>query len=206
MAGLGARAVWMPGEPLTVGKVVRRTQPGIFTEVATLQDFGINPTITPHSDRSLNLISKGVSEKIFQFDVQVEQDQLDLDAEAKVVLEFKKEFEFVLKTPTLKGASIGSLAKVGQQLAGANGWNHEKFCLVYESYEAGEFTFLGTLSRASKIEVSGKGSGIISFLTAGASAGIKKSGKTEVDLVGVGGPVAMGLVKIEPNGNLNFSF
>lgn len=205
MSALGARAVWMPGEKLTIGKIVQRTSKGIFDEVGTLQDFGVAFDITTHSDRSLNLRSAGVSEKVFQFEVEVEQDQLDLEAEAKVVLEFKKEFEFALKTPALKGSSIQKLAQIAQRIGSAAGWRHDKHCLVYESYEASEFTFLGTLSRASKIEVSGKGSGIISFLTAGASAGIKKSGKTEVDLVGTEGPVAMGLVKVRPDGELDFS-
>jgi hypothetical protein len=204
MKALRARAVWMPGDNLTVGKVVQRAARGVFEPVAKLEDYGVNYSTSTYSDKSLDLRSSGVTEKVFQFDVQVDQDQLDLEAEAKVVVEFKKEFEFALKTPTLKGTNLEGLAQIGQALAGAAHWKHDKHFLVYESYEAGQFTFLGTQSRASKIEVSGKGSGIISFLTAGASVGLKKSGKTEVDLVGAGGPVAMNLVRITQNGELDF--
>jgi hypothetical protein len=205
MTALSARAVWFPGDTLTAGKVVQRTAKGVFTEIAKLADFGIDFTTTTYRDNALNLKSSGSSVRILQGGVEVKQPQIDLQAQASVEINFTKKYEFLMKTPTLRGTGLEGLAQIGRALAGAPGWNHDEHFLVYKSYEATEFAFLGTLTTNSKVEFSGKGAGIISFLTAGLTGSLSKSGSAEVDIVGKGGPVAMGLVRVEKNGSLDFS-
>jgi hypothetical protein len=71
-------------------------------------------------------------------------------------------------------------------------------------YEAEGFSFIGTEAKRRSLEISGKGAGILGFLTAGASLGLKNSGNVDVKVLGLGGTLAIGLVRIKKDGSTDF--
>jgi len=194
----------MPGTPVPLGTIMVKGE-GQFHPFDQISSFTDKMQTAPHQDKSLDLVSNGTRQRIFQANVEVPGTaQLDLTAEASVKYEFSRAFEYVLKTPTLKGSHIANLNQVAQAVRKAEGWRHKDFFLVHEVYDAEEFSFVGSERSSSSIELAGKGSAILGFLTAGASAGIKATGNAEVKLIGAGGSVAMGLVRIKQDGKTDF--
>jgi hypothetical protein len=200
---LNARAVWQPGKPIQIGDILVRRD-DLFHKVGHIADFGATIRSSPHADKSLDLATSKVKQKIFQAGVELPgSDQLDLSAEASVKYEFAGKSQFILKTPSLKGLSIDNMLMIAGHLAPLPGWKHDKFFIVEETYGADQWSFLGTKEKASNFELSGKGSGILSFLTAGLSVGLKSSGTAEVKMLGNGGMLAMNVVRIRKNGSLD---
>lgn len=198
-------AAWLPGKPFTLGTIVGRKD-GVFFPKDHLSNFG-NPPIqeAAHSDKSLDLCSKGVRTTLFQAGVELpDSAELDLAAEAKLKIEFSREFEYMLKTPILRGRHITNLNQIAQAVHLLPNWDHGRFWVVHETYDATEFSFLGSEQKSQNLEISGKGSAILSFLSAGASVGITATGNVSLKLIGAGGTVAIGLVRIEEDGQLDF--
>jgi hypothetical protein len=198
---LGVRSVWQPGDSMNLGDVLVRKDDRFFAH-DELASFGATFKVADHKDKSLDLASSGTKQRIFQANAELPSAaKLDLTAEASVKLEFASKYEFILKTPTLSGHHIANVNQVAMAVYKNANWRHDDYYIVHELYEAAEFTFLGTEQSSSNIEVSGKGAGILSFLTAGASAGISVTGSIDLKIVGTGGPVAMGLVRIKKDGS-----
>jgi hypothetical protein len=203
-SALGGVAVWMPGTPVPLGTIMVKGE-GQFHPFDQISSFTDKMKTAPHQDKSLDLVSSGTKQRIFQANAELPGTaQLDLAAEASVKYEFTQAFEYVLKTPTLKGSHIVNLNQLAQAVKAADGWRHKEFYLVHEVYDAEEFSFVGTERSSSSIELAGKGSAILGFLSAGASAGIKSTGNAEVKLIGAGGSVAMCLVRIKKDGGTDF--
>jgi hypothetical protein len=198
---LNARAVWQPGKPVQIGDIMVRRDDS-FHKVGHIADFGATIRSSPHADKSLDLATSKVKQRIFQANAELPgSDQLDLSAEASVKYEFSGKSQFILKTPNLKGLSIDNMLMIAGQLAALPNWKHDKFFIVEETYGAEQWSFLGTKESASNLELSGKGSGILSFLTAGVSVGLKSSGTIDVKMLGGGGMLAMNLVRIRKDGS-----
>lgn len=203
-SALGATAVWQPGTPVPLGTVMVKGE-GLFRPFDQIASFTDKMQAAPHQDKSLDIVSNGTKQRIFQANAELPSAaQLDLAAEASVKFEFTRSFEYVLKTPTLKGSHILNLNAVAQALRAHPGWDNKRFFLVHEVYDAQEFSFVGTERSSSSIQLAGKGSAILGFLTAGASAGLTSTGNAEVKLIGAGGSVAMGLVRIKDDGRTDF--
>ena len=203
-SALGATAVWMPGTPVPLGTVMIRGE-GQFHPFDEIASFTDRMQTAPHEDQSLDLVSSGTRQRLFQGNAELTGTAaLDATAQARVRFEFTRAFEYVLKTQKLKGSHIGNLNQVAQALRVAAGWDHKKFFLVHKVYEAEEFSFVGTERSGSTIELSGSGAAIAGFLNVGASAGITTTGNAEVRLIGSGGALAMGLVRIKENGATDF--
>ena len=198
---INARAVWLPGSPVQIGDIMIKKD-DLFRQVGHISEFGATIKSAAHVDVSLDLASKQVKQKIFQFGAEVGKDQLDLSAEASVKFEFSGTSEFILKTPSLSGLSVQNLLAIGGQLAGKPGWDHKDFFIVSETYGAADWTFLGAKEANRSFDVSGKGAGILSFLTAGISAGVKTSGTVDVKLSGKSGMIGMNLVRVKDDGSI----
>lgn len=198
---INARAVWLPGSPVQIGDIMIKKD-DLFKQVGHVSEFGATIRSAAHVDISLDLSSKLVTQKVFQFGAEIGKDQLDLSAEASVKYEFAGASEFILKTPSLSGLSIQNLLSIGAQLAGKPGWNHGDFFIVAETYGAADWTFLGAKEASRSFDVSGKGAGILSFLTAGISAGVKTSGTVDVKLTGKSGMIGMNLVRVKDDGSI----
>ena len=200
---ISARAVWLPGKPLQTGDVLV-SRNGEFHKAGHISNFGATAEVLPHNDIALDLKTSRVTQKTFQLGVGLpDTAALDLAAEASVKFEFSGKSQFVLKTPTLSGTSIQNMLTIAGVLAPLKNWKHDKFFIVEELYTAADWSFLGTKEKSSSFELSGKGSAILSFLSAGGSVGIKTSGNLDVKLMGKGGPLAMNVVRVRKNGSLN---
>ena len=201
---IGAVAVWQPGLPVPLGAVMEK-EDGRFKEVDQLSTFTDVMKSSPHLERSLDLVSQGVRQIIVQAGAELPSAaNLDLTAEASLKYQFSREYSYVLKAPTLKGEHITNLNRIAAELKGHSNWNHKRFYLVYEVYDANQFSFVGNEKHTGAFELTGKGSAILGFLTAGASAGLTKSGSAQVEILGRGGSLAMGLVRIGRDGSTDF--
>lgn len=200
---LNARAVWQPGKPVQIGDIMVRRDDA-FHKAGHIADFGATIRSSPHADKSLDLMSSKVKQRIMQAGVELpDGNQLDLAVEASISYEFSSKNQFVLKTPSLKGLSIDNMLVIANQLSALPTWKHDKFFIVEESYGADNWSFLGTKENSSNLQISGKGSAILSFLTAGISVGLKTVGNLDVKMLGAGGMLAMNLVRIRKDGSLN---
>lgn len=200
---LNARAVWLPGKPVQIGDIMVRRNDN-YHKIGHIADFGATIRSSPHADKSLDLATSKVKQRIFQAGVELPgSEQLDLSAEASVKYEFSSKSQFILKTPNLHGLSIDNMLMIGGQLAPMPNWKHDKFFIVEETYGADQWSFLGTKETSSNFELSGKGSGILSFLTAGFAVGLKSSGNVDIKMLGGGGMLAMNLVRIRKDGSTN---
>jgi hypothetical protein len=201
---IGATAVWMPGTATPLGSVMVKGE-GRFRPFSSLDKFGAAFAVQPHLNRDLNFSSSGTREILVQANAELQDPaELNLDAEAKLKLEFSRKFEYTVKSPTLKGEHIPNLGDVAPIVAEHPRWKHGDFFIVYELYTAEQFSFIGTEQSGTTVELSGKGANIMSFMTAGASVGLRKTGNADVTLLGQGGPIAMNLVRIKKDGSTDF--
>jgi hypothetical protein len=203
---INARAIWLPGSPIQIGDILIRNtgvlDKGAFKQVGHISDFGATIKSASHVDISLDLASSKVKQRVFQAGVEIGKDELDLAADASVKFEFGGKNQFILKTPSLGGLSIQNLLGIGEQLAAKPNWNNDDFFIVSETFGATDWTFLGVKENSSNFEFSGKGSGILSLLTAGISAGLKTSGTIDIKLAGKSGMIGMNLVRIRKDGTV----
>jgi len=201
---LNARAVWLPGKAMALGDVMVRRN-GEFHKVAHINNFGASMQTLGHSDTALDLASGSVRQRIFQAGAELpDAGPLDLAAEASVTLEFQGKAQFVLKTPTLAGGSIQNLLEIATTVAPLANWQHDKFFIVHEMYTGVDWSFLGTKEKSATVGFSGKGAAILSFLSAGATVGLKSSGSIEVKIVGKGGAIAHNVARVRRGGELDF--
>ena len=201
---LGAVAVWQPGTPIPLGSIMVKegSRYNLFDQLTSFTDIMKSADF---QDQSLDLVSQGVRQRIIQANAELPSAAaLDLTAEASVKYEFSREFEYMLKTPTLKGRHITNLNQIAKAVKAHAEWQHKRFFLVHETYDSGQFSFAGTESTKGGFTLSGKGSAILGFLTAGASVGLTKTGKVQLELIGKGGTLAMGLVRIKRDGTTDF--
>lgn len=205
-AQLGARAVWLPGSPIAVGDIVVRRDDSFF-EGGTLADFDVPFTVQPHAPiNGLNMRSSRTKQSIFQLGAELSNiGEIADDIEAKVKFEFSRKEEFVLMTPQLTGELLAGLFGIAAKLSVHPAWLHNKYYIVEQTFEATDWSFLGTMDTARNFEISGKGAAIKGFLTLGSSLGISSTGNLSVEMMGAEGAIAMKLVRVRKDGTLNHS-
>ena len=107
----------------------------------------------------------------------------------------------------LAGAAVTALALIRLNLALAAplaNWQHDQFFIVHELYTAVDWSFLGTKDKSADVEFTGKGAQILSFLSAGATLGLKSSGSIEVKILGQGGAIAQNVARVRRDGQIVF--
>ena len=205
--GLGLHAVWPPGDPIEIGDVMTR-QNGIFHPIDNVSNFGVTPDLQEFPDqRSLSFEAAGTVTTTIQGGVQVDPTDLDANASAKVEIEFKRNDSYFIRTSELTGVEIENVRTTLRALRTHPEWRHGKFFIVWQLYNAANFSFLGTEKKNKKISFGGKGKAILKFLTMGATAGLTRTstGSVTVDLTGKRGPIVMALLRIKKNGELIFA-
>lgn len=202
---MGMRAVWEPGTTIALGDVVT-LKDGIFTDIAHLKkDFAVGFRSGRSQDKSLTLNARGVSTTVVQGGVSVpDLASLAPTAKADASIQFERRDTYFLRTPELKGKDIDNLRQVGRAVAKIPDWSHRDYYIVWKVLSAKQFTFLGNLSKKRAINFSGTGRAIIKFLTLGLSAGVAKTSTVDMDIeiVGAGGPIVIGVTRVKKNGQL----
>jgi hypothetical protein len=200
---LGARAVWQPGTPITLGTVYMRDGRE-FKPVDHVDSFGATFMAKSFIDKSLSLTSSNVSQRIFQLGVELPSpDALDLTQKASVELSFKNAEEYFLKTPQLQGQVVDKVGQLTAKVAKHADWKHREFAIAYEVFSARDFTFLATQKKERSIKFSGEGVEILALLNSGFSGSLTKTGSVDLELIG-GGPLGMNLVVAKADGSPDF--
>jgi hypothetical protein len=200
---LGARAVWQPGTPISLGTVYVRDGK-TFKPADHVDSFGATFVAKSFIDKSLSLTSSTVRQRVFQLGVELPTpDALDLTQKASVELSFKKSEEYFLKTPQLQGQVIDKLAQLTASVAKHPSWKHRDFAIAYEVFSARDFTFLATQKKDRSIKYSGEGLEVLALLNSGLSGNLTKTGSVDLELAG-GGPLAMNLVMAKADGMPDF--
>lgn len=201
--GFGYRAVWSPGRAFVLGDVMVKKD-GMFHEGGHISDFTDKMREKAEPPKQFSMKSSGTKERIFQAGVELPDTAIiDIAAEASIHYEFASKSQFVLKTPELTGSSIDNMLILARELAAHPDWKHRNYHVVSEIYGAEQWSFIGNEDKASTFKLSGSGSGILSFLNVGASIGLSKTGKADLELLGKGGMLAMKTVRIDKDGSLN---
>jgi hypothetical protein len=182
--------------------MVRRDD--MYHEGGHISDFTDKMRVKAEPPRQMSLKTSGTRERIFQANVEIPNPAaIDPAVEASVHYEFSSKSQFVLKTPKLTGSSIDNMIAVARELAVHKDWKHKQYFIVSEIYGADHWSFVGNEEKQSIFKLSGAGSAIKSFLDVGASIGLSKSGKADLELLGEGGMLAMKVVRIDKDGSLN---
>jgi hypothetical protein len=199
---LGYRAVWEPGSTFSLGDVVKHRK-GLFTDVGALSEFGVTFKRESRQEAKLTLNAQGVSETLIQGGVELTSlSELKPSVKAQLKIKFGRSNTYHLKTTKLSGQDIGNLLQVGRQIARLSDWRFGEYYVVWRILNAKDFTFLGSLRRNRELSFSGTGKAIAKYMSTGASTNISKSSSAKLDLeiIGSGGPVAIGVTRIKKNG------
>lgn len=199
----GYRAIWQPGRAYSLGDVMVRKDDA-FHEGGHVSDYTDTMRQKAEPPKQMSLISSGTRQRIVQAGVEIDDPvNLNPDISASVKYEFSGKNQYVLKTPKLQGSSIDNMLLLAEALAVHSKWKHGKYFVVSEIYGADQWSFIGNETTTSSFGLSGSGAGILSFLNIGASAGLTKTGKADLEMLGEGGMLAMKLVRIDKDGSLN---
>jgi hypothetical protein len=201
---LGLRAVWLPGTEIQLGDVLKRKE-GIFEPIGNLGDFGVNFRSKELGGKmSLKFQARGVSSTVLQGGVQINPTQIDAKADAELKIEFKSENTYFIRTPQLVGVGISNLMEVGKAVKVLPNWRYKEYYIASKVYRAKEFVFLGSQSKNRTVRFRGLGNAILDFLTVGASTNLARVTESNVtiEIIGEGGPVAMGIARIKKDGQI----
>jgi len=201
---LGLRAVWQPGAVIDLGDIVTLRR-GVFVPVEALSDFGITFRKKRGKETALTLNSQGVSETLLQGGAEIE-DVRDLkqNTTAQLEISFGRKDAYYLRTPTLTSTAMDNLAAVGRAAARLEAWDFRRNYIVWKVFVAKQFTFVGSHQKNRKIVFSGRGKAVAKLLTTGLSGGITKtsSRKLDLEIIGAGGPIAIGVTRVRRDGKL----
>jgi hypothetical protein len=201
---LDYRAVWLPGENVSLGDY-GTLEGGLFTDLGALSEYRVSFTKEKRGAARLELNARGVSETLFQGGAKVPNvSALKANVDAKLKIKFGQKHTYSLRTTELSGSEIGNLAQVGRAIAKIDDWPHAKYWIVYKILNAKNFTFFGSNTRNREIVISGKGKAIARHLELGVTAGITSTSSRSLDLeiIGGTGPVAVGITRVKRNGRL----
>lgn len=199
---LGYRAVWEPGAPVSLGAVMTLKR-GLLVDQANLSDFGVSFRRKKRQAAQLSLNAQGVSETLVQAGVEVPSvSALTPSGKAELKVKFGRSDTYSLRSTSLSGEDISNLLHVARAVAKLADWRFRDFYVVWRILTAKDFTFLGSLQKNREISFSGTGKAIEKYLNAGVSAGISRSSgrKLDLELIGEGGPVAIGVTRITRKG------
>jgi len=200
----GHRAVWLPGKLIKVGSILVKKDGG-FVVVSDIESFGVNLNIVKLSDTlSYSCRSQGVRTYITQSNARVSNQSINVKAQAEIHVEFSKAQSYYLKTSQLLGSGLTNLLSISNTIISHGRWKHREYYLVYEIWEASDFTFLASHSSSSNVVLQGSGKEIIDFFNIGIGSNLVMTGQTDeiLDLFGKKGPIAMKVTRIKRNGGL----
>lgn len=203
---LRLRAVWPPGTNIELGDVLI-FQDDFFHPVGNLNHFGVGfQSEEALRFGGLRLNALGVRNTILQGGAEVSLSQLDLNSDAELNIAFTEQNGYFLRTPDLTGIQIDNLLGVANEVVSVPSWKFGKYFIAHTVYRAEEFVFLASKARRRTVKFGGVGSAILSFLTLGLSTRLEKiSAQTlTIEILGQGGPVALGLARVRRSGELDF--
>jgi len=201
---LRLRAVWQPGAVIDLGDVVTLRR-GVFVPVEAFSDFRVSFRRKRGKEAELTLNSRGVSETLIQAGEQLDSAAaLKPNLRAQLEIRFDRSNAYYLRTPKLGSVVMDNLASVGRTVATLDSWDFARNYIVWKVLEAEQFTFIGSREKNRKIVFSGQGKALTRLLTAGISTGITRtsSKKLDLEIVGTGGPVAIGVTRVRRDGRL----
>ncbi len=201
---LGLRAVWQPGAVIDLGDVVTLRR-GIFAPVEALFDFGVSFRRKRGKAAALTLNSQGVSETLLQAGSEVDGiDALKPKANASLEIRFDRDNAYYLRTPRLSSVVVDNLGAVGRAVVRLTDWDFGRYYIVWKVLKAEQFTFIGSRRRNRSITFSGSGKAVGRLLTSGLSAGLTRtsSRKLDLEIVGEGGAIAIGVTRVRRDGKL----
>ena len=201
---LGLRAVWQPGAIIDLGDIVTLRR-GVFVPIEALSDFGVSFRRKRGKEAELTLSSQGVSETLFQAGEQVgDIAGLKPGAKAQLEIRFGHSNAYYLRTPKLSSTAMDNLASVGRAVAKLPEWDFGRNFVVWKVLQAKQFTFIASRQKNRKIVFSGSGKALAKLLTSGVSAGVTRtsSKKLDLEIIGAGGPIAIGVTRIRRDGKL----
>jgi len=201
---LGLRAVWQPGAVIDLGDIVTLRR-GVFVPVEALSDFGVSFRKKRGKEAELTLSSQGVSETLFQAGEEVSDlSNLKPNAKAQLEIRFDRSNAYYLRAPKLNSVVMDNLAAVGRAVAKLDDWDFGRNYVVWKVLQAKQFTFIGSRQKIRRIAFSGSGKALARLLTTGVSAGITKtsSRKLDLEIIGQGGSIAIGVTRIRRDGKL----
>jgi hypothetical protein len=93
---------------------------------------------------------------------------------------------------------------VGRAVAKLPDWDFGRNYVVWKVLQAKKFTFIASRQKNRKITFSGSGKALAKLLTSGVSAGVTRtsSKKLDLEIIGAGGPIAIGVTRIRRDGKL----
>jgi hypothetical protein len=202
---LGARAVWLPGSPLTVGSIMM-VDKKVLKLVDHVSSFGVQIQSSQSSEGTLSLRSSKTKATIIQGSANYGDDttQLDLSAKARLEISFSSATEFFLASGAVQCTAITNMLAVGKAIAKSAGWtgeDYDNFYIVHEAYVAPSYTLLGSEKKASSIKFDGTGAAVVNFLKVGANIGLTSSGSTELNVSGAGA-LAINLFRVTKTGGV----
>ena len=201
---LGLRAVWHPGAVIDLGDIVTLRR-GVFVPVEALSDFGVSFRKKRGKETELTLNAQGVSETLIQAGVEVPDiESLKATAKTRLEINFDRNDSYYLRTPRLISTAMDNLAAVGRAVARRGDWDFRRNYVVWKVFRATQFTFIASRQKSRKIVFSGSGRAVGKLLTSGVSAGVTKtsSRKLDLEMIGAGGPIAIGVTRIRRDGKL----
>lgn len=201
---LGLRAVWQPGAVVDLGDVVTLRR-GVFVPVEALSDFGVSFRRKRGKASQLTLSAQGVTETLVQAGDEVRDlSDLEPNTQARLEIRFASSNSYHLRTPKMSSTAMDDLAAVGRAVAKLGDWDFGRNYIVWKVLSAERFTFLGSRRRNRSVAFTGSGSALAKLLTTGAPVGVRRTSERKLDLeiVGRGGPIAIGVTRIRRDGKL----
>ena len=198
-------AVVPPGaNRVDLGDILIRKD-GIYSPIGNIRNWGIRIKRETGKGVKLKFQSKGASTTAFQAGVEVPLSKLKKAANAELELSFNKGKSVFVRTSQMKGTQIGNLLAIGKKIKEMDQWEHGEYFIASTVYHAKGFAVLVSRNKNSKINFSGKGGAVLSFLTLGLSAGLKRTGSSSavVDFSSKEtAPIAMKIVRVDKKGKI----
>lgn len=200
---MGFHAAWPPTlTNLTVGSIVRRKN-GVFEDVGHLDNRGIKFGTRNGSAARIDFSTDGISAKTTQGGAEVSVEKIDLDASASVGIDVKKQDSFLIKTDRFQVKEMTNELKVGLNVAAKlPNWNHKTDFIVRNVASGQDVTFIASAKKNKSMKLSGSGKAVFDFVSIGLSAGLNKSGSSNVSfsVLGGSGPVGIQIFRVKQNG------
>lgn len=198
----GLHAVWIPGTDIGAGDVVQKAKNGTFQRICGLRDLDVDFTTKRSEALKTGFRSAATKVTFFQGGGEVSADQLDLEADAKVELEFTQADSFSVATPIGSMETVEDLLGIAKKVKNHPDWRHSKWYVVRGLLDVDGFTVLGSEKKGKKISFSGTGKAVLDLASFGLTAGVRRESDTSLDVefIGAKGALAMDLARVRKNG------
>lgn len=200
------RPVWPPTTPIVPGDY-GYVEDGVFQKMGNItEDFGI-PCPLEKKQANFEIHSKSSATKVTTFDAAGKAKALtrNMSGQGEIRIEFKKENSFYTQAANLKSVSLKSINKVSHQLkekTSAREWNHIKWMIVSDCYEAPSAVLLGSSQKETTVSIKGDVKALIKVMNGEVSTGVSYGSTSNADLkvLGKAGPVLLNLFRVKFTG------